>query len=101
MSDHTAQYSDLKLYNQLSYLRSLFDGERALSKVKGEGPRSTFVFLAACRITHAHSPVNLLTILNANEAALADMRATVDRFMNMCGRRWVDMTDLFGFMKLS
>ncbi|KAH7105955.1 DNA polymerase family B-domain-containing protein [Auriculariales sp. MPI-PUGE-AT-0066] len=77
------QYSDLRLYTQLTYLRSLFDAERALSKVRDTNQKT-----------------GLQTLIGTNLKPLVAMRDTVDRFMNMCARHWVKLEDIFGYMTL-
>jgi DNA polymerase alpha subunit A len=75
------EYSDLALYNQLLYFRTLFDADKALAATRGSG---------------AHDYVR--AIANANRTALAAGVAAVDKYLDRNGRRWVDMGSLFSFM---
>lgn len=41
------------------------------------------------------------SILNTNLRFLQQMTAVTDKYLAQSGRRWVDLTGLFGFMKVS
>ncbi|KZV91997.1 hypothetical protein EXIGLDRAFT_615021, partial [Exidia glandulosa HHB12029] len=77
------EYSDLALYTQLLYYRSLFDGDKAVNKAKGAKQEE------------------LRALVALNHTMLQALQASVDRFLDMNGRHWVDMGELFSFMKLS
>ncbi|EJD43695.1 hypothetical protein AURDEDRAFT_88520 [Auricularia subglabra TFB-10046 SS5] len=77
------EYQDAAIYTQLAYLRSLFDGDKAISKAK------------------AARQDELRALVGLNRGLLEDLLSSVDRYMDMCGRRWVDMKEMFSFMKLS
>ncbi|KAH9893227.1 hypothetical protein C8Q73DRAFT_836492 [Cubamyces lactineus] len=76
------EYSDAQLYNQLRYFMSLFDVERA----KKSASKSTVEVLTTL---YTHQGVFLQSIVD-----------TVEKYMDQCGRRWVQMGALFSFMKL-
>ena len=79
------QYSDSQIYNQLRHYAHVFDVQKAIDapatgrKVKEE--------LEGIQATQAY----LL------EAA----KSTVDKYLDQCGRRWVNLETLFSFMKVS
>ncbi|OJT03335.1 DNA polymerase alpha catalytic subunit [Trametes pubescens] len=75
------EYTDTQLYNQLRYYSSLFDCER----VK--------------RSTKALSD-DLDAISTSQKHFLEAMQGTVEKYMDQCGRRWIQMSTLFSFMKL-
>ncbi|KAI0369754.1 hypothetical protein BV20DRAFT_967411 [Pilatotrama ljubarskyi] len=76
------EYSDAQLYNQLRYYLSLFDVERA--------KKSASLVAAA----------ELNALAGHQGEFLRAMMDTVEKYMDQCGRRWVQMSALFSFMKL-
>ncbi|WVR04263.1 hypothetical protein IAU60_001263 [Kwoniella sp. DSM 27419] len=76
------EYPDSKLYNQLLYFRSLFDGEKAISTTRGSA---------------RFDEVRALVL--PNTALFNQLVATADRYLDKNGRRYVDMKGLFGFME--
>ncbi|KAI0358255.1 hypothetical protein OH77DRAFT_1256462 [Trametes cingulata] len=76
------EYSDAQLYNQLRYYLSLFDVERA--------KKSASLGVAA----------ELNALASHQDEFLRSMMDTVEKYMDQCGRRWVQMSALFSFMKL-
>lgn len=76
------EYTDLALYNQLLYLRTLFDTDKALADTRGTG---------------RHEDVRALSAGNAG--ILGQGVSVVDRYLDKNGRRWVDMRGLFAFME--
>jgi len=72
------EYSDAMLYNQLRYFLYLFDIEKA----------------------RASNPDEILTLAANHGDFLQRMRQTVEKYLDQNGRRWVDMSSLFSFMKL-
>ncbi|KAF9244111.1 hypothetical protein BU15DRAFT_86076 [Melanogaster broomeanus] len=83
------EYSDVELYNQLRFYAMLFDPEKATK--------------AAIGSVH-HGAVYLLSIFKSltaiNKEFLDIMAATVDKYIDQCGRRWVDLGALFSVMKM-
>ncbi|BGP09423.1 DNA-directed DNA polymerase alpha catalytic subunit pol1 [Rhodotorula toruloides] len=77
------EYSDAKLYDQLLYIDTLFDIERALNKVAGGAQQG---------------PVQ--TRIEANRHVLEQLRKVVTKHLEKNGRRWVSMESLFSFMKV-
>ncbi|KIJ65181.1 hypothetical protein HYDPIDRAFT_27902 [Hydnomerulius pinastri MD-312] len=77
------EYSDVELYNQLRYYSTLFDAEKAKKAALGGAH---------------HEEVKNLTI--TNQVFLQAMTDTVDKYINQCGRRWIDLGALFSAMKI-
>ncbi|KAH9072265.1 DNA polymerase alpha catalytic subunit [Lactarius deliciosus] len=74
----TFEYSDAMLYNQLRYFRYLFDIEKAV----------------------VTNPDEILALAVNHGEFLQRMRRTVEGYLERNGRRWVDMSSLFSFMKV-
>ncbi|KAF8813033.1 DNA polymerase alpha catalytic subunit [Phlegmacium glaucopus] len=77
------KYSDTQLYNQLLYFISLFDGDKALSTIKDSN-------------THTH----VSNVITRNAVLLRNLRECVEKHLNNCGRRWVDLRTIFSLMKV-
>uniref|UniRef100_A0A0W0GE71 DNA-directed DNA polymerase n=1 Tax=Moniliophthora roreri TaxID=221103 RepID=A0A0W0GE71_MONRR len=76
-------YTDEKLYNQLRCFAYLFDADRAVKNATGSASLET-----VCALVNTHS--EFLTI----------MSGCVEKYLDQCGRRWVEMSSLFSFMKV-
>ncbi|TBU30600.1 DNA polymerase alpha catalytic subunit [Dichomitus squalens] len=76
------EYSDAQLYNQLRYYFSLFDIKKALEAATGA------------------TKDDLQTLGHLPQGICYQLREVVERYLNQCGRRWVQMSALFSFMKL-
>ncbi|KAI0272419.1 hypothetical protein BC834DRAFT_921889 [Gloeopeniophorella convolvens] len=72
------EYSDAMLYTQLRYYLYLFDTDKA----------------------KATNSDGMLTLTANHSEFLQKMRLTVEKYLEHNGRRWVDMGNLFSFMKL-
>ncbi|KAI6491542.1 hypothetical protein MCOR07_009874, partial [Pyricularia oryzae] len=73
------EFGERDLYNQLVYFASLFDVERARAGgVKDEAARE-----------------RLLALAEQNRVRFGTVKATVDRYLDKCGRQWVAMDNLF------
>lgn len=70
------------LYNQLLYYLSLFDADKAI---------------AAARGTPRFDEVKALAM--ANSRGFSEVGAMVEKYLERNGRRYVDMSGLFGFME--
>ncbi|KAI0796194.1 hypothetical protein C8Q75DRAFT_863184 [Abortiporus biennis] len=79
----TFEYSDALLYNQLRYFSYLFDVEKALKAAAG--PQKTEDIKALAKV---------------QAVFLQTMTASVEKYLNQCGRRWVELGQLFSFMKI-
>ncbi|KAF8739169.1 DNA polymerase alpha catalytic subunit, partial [Rhizoctonia solani] len=78
------EYSDLKLYNQLLYYASLFDGHKAIEKAAG---------------TSRHGEV--IALVGLNNDFLTAMTKCVEKYLDQCARRWVELSTLFSFMQIT
>ncbi|WWC58983.1 uncharacterized protein I303_101529 [Kwoniella dejecticola CBS 10117] len=76
------EYNDSKLYNQLLYYRSLFDGEKAISNARG---------------SQRFDEIRALVL--PNTALFGQLVQVTDKYLDKNGRRFVDMKGLFGFME--
>ncbi|WWC67483.1 uncharacterized protein I206_101391 [Kwoniella pini CBS 10737] len=76
------EYNDSKLYNQLLYYRSLFDGEKAISNARG---------------SQRFEEIRALVL--PNTALFGQLVQVTDKYLDKNGRRFVDMKGLFGFME--
>ncbi|KDR67668.1 hypothetical protein GALMADRAFT_146949 [Galerina marginata CBS 339.88] len=79
----TFEYSDTQLYNQLRFYGSLFDTDKALEAVKKSNTHDT-----------------VQAIIAKNQALLRNLADCVDKHLNNCGRRWVDLGSIFSQMTL-
>ncbi|KAG8857126.1 DNA-directed DNA polymerase alpha catalytic subunit pol1 [Serendipita sp. 411] len=77
------EYDDNELYTQLLYFSSLFDAQKTLSRAKGSSRQEHVSALVA-----------------QNSKLLETLSRTVEKYLNECGRRWVNLEDLFGFMNI-
>ncbi|KAI0077749.1 DNA polymerase alpha catalytic subunit [Panus rudis PR-1116 ss-1] len=77
------EYSDAQLYNQLKYFSYLFNAETA--KKAAAGPR---------RLDEVKA------LVDVQAEFLVVMTDTVERYLDQCGRRWVELGQLFSFMKI-
>lgn len=78
------EYTDTELYNQLLFYASLFDSEKILSSSKGSS-------------NHEH----ISALVAQNMATLDLLSRTTEKYLAECGRRWVDLQDLFSFMDIA
>ncbi|OBZ73519.1 DNA polymerase alpha catalytic subunit [Grifola frondosa] len=76
------EYSDATLYNQLRFYLSLFDAEKAVKTSTGSKA----------------DEVKALVDLQGD--FLRTMAATAEKYLNQSGRRWVQLSTLFSFMKM-
>ncbi|KAF9469285.1 DNA polymerase alpha catalytic subunit [Collybia nuda] len=76
------EYSDTELYNQLRYFSSLFDGTKAIKSSKEGTDREA-----------------LEALVGFNTELLQILTACVGKYLDQCGRRWVNFNTLFSFMK--
>ncbi|KIK93692.1 hypothetical protein PAXRUDRAFT_12489 [Paxillus rubicundulus Ve08.2h10] len=74
------EYSDVELYNQLRYYAMLFDSKKVKTTATGR--------------VHSEAISGLV------EEFSQVMTATVHKYIDQCGRRWVDLGVLFSAMKL-
>lgn len=77
-ADVAIQYADSKLYTQLLYFESLFDTSRLLN-----------------------APQSIQSLAVSNEALLKAGKASVQRYLDRCGRRYVSLSSLFSFVSMA
>ena len=75
------EYSAKRLYNQLLYFSALFDVDRAKKIVAKAGGEKEVVDALA----------------DLNRGRFATLGGVVERYLEKCGRRWVNMESIFGF----
>ncbi|KAI0731115.1 hypothetical protein C8Q76DRAFT_644698 [Earliella scabrosa] len=76
------EYSDAQLYNQLRYYMSLFDIDKAREAASGA----------------LRDELSSLTAMQGNTCQY--LKSVVERYLDQSGRRWVQMSALFSFVKL-
>ncbi|KAF9540175.1 hypothetical protein CPC08DRAFT_478292 [Agrocybe pediades] len=76
------EYSDTQLYNQLRYFVSLFDGEKALT------------------LAPPNRREEIAAIVLKNQMILRTLTDCVERHLNHCGRRWIDLSVIFSAMRV-
>ncbi|BFZ59720.1 DNA-directed DNA polymerase alpha catalytic subunit pol1 [Saitoella coloradoensis] len=74
------EYSDKMMYNQMLYFDSLFDVDKARAKAKGDDAAIVFV------------------LAEQNRERFDKQRAVIARYLERCGRRYVDLSSIFSFM---
>ena len=102
------QYSDAQLYTQLRYYAYLFDvwkpvadhekgdSKRSDADIDGADPLS-----ALSRTPCIDDPFAALKALSVSQGALcAHLKGVADKYLSQSGRRWVQMSTLFSFMKI-
>ncbi|KAF4610852.1 hypothetical protein D9613_006632 [Agrocybe pediades] len=78
----TFEYSDTQLYNQLRYFVSLFDGEKAMN------------------LAPPNRREEIAAIVLKNQVLLGTLTECVERHLNNCGRRWIDLSAIFSAMRV-
>lgn len=97
------EYSEKAIYNQLVYLASLWDVDKARARAEApdaraapEAPGETAPRLSL------QEKESILALAEHNRARFGTVKAVVDRYLDKCGRQWVAMDTLFtklGFIK--
>ncbi|CCA69546.1 related to POL1-DNA-directed DNA polymerase alpha, 180 KD subunit [Serendipita indica DSM 11827] len=77
------EYNDSQLYTQLLFYSSLFDSQKLLNSSKGSSRQE-----------------HITALVGQNADTLLVLAEVVERHLDECGRRWVDLKDLFGFMSI-
>ncbi|OAA56639.1 DNA polymerase alpha catalytic [Niveomyces insectorum RCEF 264] len=76
------------VYNQLVYFAGLFDVDKARQAVQADGP-------AAVATDNDDDRERVLALAEHNRVRFGTVKATVERYLDKCGRRWVAMDTLF------
>ena len=82
------EYGERDVYNQLLYLASLWDVERARDKVNNNGGGSS-------SSSGTHDKDQVLALAEHNRVRFATVKGVVDKHLDKCGRQWVAMDNLF------
>ncbi|KAI2630828.1 hypothetical protein GGR54DRAFT_584346 [Hypoxylon sp. NC1633] len=88
------EYGERDAYNQLVYLASLWDVDKAYAKAAsgatGLGGQGNGGSLSAAE------KETVLALAEHNRTRFGTVKAVVDRYLDKCGRQWVAMDSLFG-----
>ncbi|KAF8884051.1 DNA polymerase alpha catalytic subunit [Gymnopilus junonius] len=82
-ADCKGRYTDTQLYNQLRFFASLFDIQKTVESAKNPKLQESVKAITA-----------------KNHDLLKDLAGCVDRHLNNCGRRWIDLGSIFSTMKI-
>lgn len=83
------EVSERDMYNQLVYLASLWDVDKARAKAgAGAGEH------AAAAVDHEKRD-KILALAEHNRTRFGTVKGVVDRYLDKCGRQWVAMDTLF------
>jgi DNA polymerase alpha subunit A len=94
------QYGDIELYNQLRFFSYLFNAEKAVKAAQGTTKHGRFSRFHSARTVIYHVIDEILSLTGLNHAFLCTMTDTVEKYLDRCGRRWVELSSLFSFMKM-
>lgn len=85
------EISERDMYNQLVYLASLWDVEKARARAEaGAGENG-----GAALLLDAEKKDKILTMASHNRKRFGTVKGVVDRYIDKCGRQWVAMDTLF------
>lgn len=91
------------LYTQLLYFASLFDEHRIITASESSARKgslmSTFSSIHPYQSHHDYSD-EVIRTMEANLTLLNLLGATMSKHMERCGRRYVNLSNLFSFMAL-
>lgn len=76
------EYGERDIYNQLVYLASLWDVEKAKTK--------------AAEVSSATEREEIVALAEHNRTRFGTIQGVVEKYLDKCGRRWVAMDTLFG-----
>ncbi|KEY64278.1 hypothetical protein S7711_06324 [Stachybotrys chartarum IBT 7711] len=91
------EYSEKAIYNQLIYLASLWDVDKARAKVHSDGAGAA----AADEALSTQDREKILAMVEHNRVRFGTVKAVVDKYLEKCGRQWVAMDSLFGKLGFS
>ena len=97
---NSTQYNDSQLYTQLLFYSSLFDSQKLLGSTKGSSRQGMTILPNHTVSAHLMFPEHITALVGKNIDTLTVLADTVERHLDECGRRWVDLKDLFGFMSI-
>lgn len=90
-------YTDRMLYNQLLYLQSLFDVEKA--KKRTLKPLYDITTQNKDDLPPELNQGELDALVEQSRPEFGVIQSVVTKYLDDCGRRYVDMGSIFGFLK--
>ena len=90
------------LYDQLLMYASLFDIPKALNAVEQHAKKGKCLIQSIFyrkRLTFFSDEI--LEVISSNQELMHQLHSVVDKYLNKCGRRWVDLGDIFSFARLA
>jgi DNA polymerase alpha subunit A len=91
----------LQLFNQLRYFVYLFNGEKAKKSASGSSDIGKPTYpMHSCDYLRNIQLDKVEALVNQNCNLLQTLGECVERYLDLSGRRWVDLGGLFSFMKL-
>jgi DNA polymerase alpha subunit A len=97
------KYGDTELYTQLRYFATLFDMEKISKAAQGnarKGEHSLIQLIDQEGCLTLLDAEEIEAIIVKNHEFLRVMSKTVDKYMEQCGRCWVNLGALFSSMNL-
>lgn len=90
------------MYDQLRYYLFLFSAEKAAKGAVGSSTLGMVVQIpfVCYGLADDDDTEEVRSVTFANGEFLNSMTKVVEKYMNECGRRWVEMSNIFSFMKL-
>ena len=90
----------MHLYNQLRFYAYLFDSDKILKEARGTNKHGERRCGLGLLLGLSNDLDELLALTNLNAVFLNAMKEAADKYLNKCGRRWVDLGAIFSFMKV-
>lgn len=92
------EYSDLRMYNQLLYFDSLFDVDKAKKRAEGKGMVKPEPAEDGSSSTDTLTELEVNALAEQNRVRFSVPRQVVEKYLARCGRRYVDMHNIFSFV---
>jgi len=91
----------VELYTQLRYFAYLFNGEEAINSTVSPNRHVLLYEFIKLRLAFRLTDIIMAVVrAPANAALLRSLTACVDKHLDQCGRQWVDLSTIFGKMKV-
>ncbi|KAI1500471.1 DNA polymerase [Biscogniauxia marginata] len=94
------EYKERDIYNQLVYFASLWDVDKALAKARS-GATTGIGGSGNAGSLSAAEREEVCALAEHNRKRFGPVKAVVDRYLDKCGRQWVNMDTLFGKLGFS
>ena len=93
------EYGERELYNQLLYLRNIFDVDRGVEMEWNDdlGSGADEKVNGKVEGTTVEEKDNLRALKEHNRVRFTSAKKVVDGYLAKCGRVWVQMDGIFGF----